>query len=266
MSEPLPSSVPAPVAPEKQGGFQNVVDTHLAPREFLPNLIDVYFAPREAFTRIVRKPAWLLPAIAVFLIAGASTGIWLAKVDAHAFTQRQMEEFGGKRWEQAPPEQKAQSLDIQAKVMAPFRWVRVGLGTPLLLVLVGGVLLFVFRFFYAAEVTFPQALAIVSWSLLAIDLLTSPLRLLVMWLKEDWNIEPQLALQASPAALLDPAAPKWQWALLSVPDLFSLWLVFLLATGFAVACRRTTSSAIWGVGVPWLLVSLGFVAMAALFM
>ena len=244
---------PAPVTPETPGGF-------------FQNLIDVYFSPREAFTRNIRNPGWILPAIALLLVSAASTGVWMAKVDAREFTQRQMEEFGGKRWEQAPADAKAQGIEAQVRFMPVTRWARVALGTPILLVVVGGVLLFVFRFFFATEVTFKQSLAIVAWSLLAIDLLTSPLRLLVMWLKEDWNIEPQLALQASPAALLDPSAPKWQWALLGIPDVFSLWLVFLLATGFAVASRRATSSAIWGVGIPWLVLALGGVAMAAAFM
>jgi hypothetical protein len=255
MSDSLPSPTPspAPVAPEPPGGF-------------FQNLIDVYFAPREAFGRIVRNPAWIFPAIALLVVSAASTGVFMSKVDPREFTQRQMEEFGGKRWEEAPAEAKAQSIDAQVKFMSVTRWVRVALGTPIVLLAVAGVLLFVFRFFYGAEVVFKQSLAIAAWSLLAVDLLSSPLRLLVMWLKEDWNIEPQLALQASPAALLDPSVPKWQWALLSVPDIFSLWLVFLLATGFAVASRRTTSSAIWGVGIPWLIVSLGGVAMAALFM
>ena len=61
MSEPLvpqtaspdPSPVaPAPVAPEpaSAGGF-------------FQNLVDVFFSPREAFTRIVRRPSFWLPAI-----------------------------------------------------------------------------------------------------------------------------------------------------------------------------------------------------------
>lgn len=254
-SDPLPPQAPssAPVEPEKPGGF-------------FQNLVDVYFSPREAFTRIVRKPVWVLPTIAILVVSAVSTGVWMARVDAREFTVRQMEEFGGKRWEEAPPEAKEQGIEAQVKFMPATRWARVALGTPIVLLAVGGVLLFVFRFFYGAQVTFVQSLAITSWSILAVDLLTAPLRLLVMWLKEDWNIDPQLALQASPGALVDPSAPKWQWALLSVPDLFSLWLVFLLATGFAVASRRTTGSALWGVGIPWLLLAMGGVAMAALFM
>jgi hypothetical protein len=252
MNESLPPT-PASVTPGKPGGF-------------FQNLVDVYFSPREAFTRIVRRPAWILPAIAVFVVSAVSTGVWMAKVDAREFTVRQMEEFGGKRWEEAPAEAKEQGIEAQVRFMPVTRWVRVALGTPIVLLGVAAVLLFVFRFFYGAEVSFVQSLAITSWSVLAIDLLTSPLRLLVMWLKGDWNIEPQFALQASPAALLDPSAPKWQWAVLATPDVFSLWLVFLLATGFAVASRRTTGSALWGVGIPWLLLAVVGVAMAALFM
>jgi hypothetical protein len=41
--------------------------------------------------------------------------------------------------------------------------------------------------------------------------------------------------------------------------------VFLLASGFAVASRRTTVAALWGVAVPWLLIVLWKVGWAAIF-
>ena len=82
-------------------------------------------------------------------------------------------------------------------------------------------------------------------------LLTTPLMLLVFQLKGDWNLNPQELLQANLSLLLDKAtAAKPLWALLSSIDVFSLWMVFLLAAGFAVASRKTTGQAIWGVACP----------------
>ena len=109
----------------------------------------------------------------------------------------------------------------------------------------------VYRFFYASEVIFRQAFAIVTWIFFAVGLVTTPLLLLVLQLKGDWNINPQEAIQANLGLLLDKStAAKPLWALLSSIDVFSLWMIFLLAVGFGVASRKTTGSAIWGVAVP----------------
>jgi hypothetical protein len=42
-------------------------------------------------------------------------------------------------------------------------------------------------------------------------------------------------------------------------------MVFLLASGFAVASRKTTGSALWGVAIPWALIVLAKVGWAAIF-
>ena len=255
MSDPLAPQIPspAPVAPESGGGF-------------FQNLIDVYFSPRDAFTRILKRPSFWVPALLYFVVTLVGTAVWMRNVDPAEFTKVQMEEFGGRRVEQMPAEARQQAIDAQVRFFAPSRWGRTIVGTPVGLLITAAVLLFVFRFFYAGDTTLRQALTIVAWSLLAVELLMTPLRLLIMRLKGDWNIEPQLAIQASPGAFVDPSTPKWIWGLLSIPDVFSLWLVFLLATGFAVASRRSTASALWGVAIPWLLLALVGVGVMALFM
>ena len=41
--------------------------------------------------------------------------------------------------------------------------------------IVAGVLLFIYRFFYAGEVGFKQSLSITSWSMFSVGLVTTPL-------------------------------------------------------------------------------------------
>jgi len=253
MSDPLAphSPSPAPVAPESGGGF-------------FQNLIDVYFSPREAFTRIVRNPRFLVPLVAYVILVLGFTGVWMQRMDPVEFMKTQIEESG--QADRIPAEQRAAIIEQQAQWMPVFAWVGSIVGTALTFLVVAGALLFLYRFFYASEVTFKQALAIVSWAFFAVGLVTTPLLLLVMGLKGDWNINPQEALQANLSLLLDKSsAAKPLWALLSSIDIFSLWTVFLLAVGFGVASRKSTGSAIWGVAVPWALIVLGKVAWAAIF-
>jgi hypothetical protein len=253
MSDPLAPQVPSPspVEPEKTGGF-------------FQNLIDVYFSPREAFGRVVRKPAFVLPLAAYIVLVLAFTGIWVAKMDPVEFVKTQIEESG--RADRIPADQRETIIEQQAKIMPILVPVLGVLGTLVTFVVVAGVLLFVFRFFYAGEVSFKQAVAIVSWVFFAVGLVTTPLLLLILYLKGDWNIDPNSAIQANLGLLLDKSeAAKPLWALATSIDVFSLWMVFLLAVGFGVASRKKTSSALWGVAIPWVLIVLVKVGWAAIF-
>lgn len=247
---PTPQASPAST-PESGGGF-------------FQNLIDVYFSPREAFARIARAPGFVLPLACHMLLALGFSGIWMNKVDAREFVKTQIEESG--RWEQIPADRRDAILEGATGRMSVFGWVGPLVFTPLMVLVVAAVLLGAFRFFYASEVGFKQAMALVAWPFFAVALVTTPLMLLVYRLKDDWNINPQELLQANLGLLLDKStAAKPLWALLTSIDLFSLWLVFLLAAGFGVASRKSTGSALWGVAIPWLAIVAVKVGFAALF-
>jgi hypothetical protein len=253
MSDPLPPQIPSPVpvTPENPGGF-------------FQNLIDVYFSPRDAFTRIVRSPRVLVPLVVYVVLVLGFTGVWMQKMDAREFMKTQIEESG--RADKIPAEQREAIIEQQAKWMPIFAWVLGPVGIAVTLLVIAGALLFIYRFFYAAEVSFRQSFAIVTWVFLAVGLVTTPVTLAVMSLKGDWNINPQEAVQANLGLLLDrSAAAKPLWALLTSIDVFSLWLVFLLAVGFAVASKKTTGSALWGVAIPWIVIVLVKVGWAAIF-
>jgi hypothetical protein len=92
------------------------------------------------------------------------------------------------------------------------------------------------------------------------------LLLLTLFLKGDWTLNPPEALQANPTLFVErDALPKAVFAFLGSLDLFSFWTIFLLALGFGRASRTRTGPAAWGVIVPWLLVVLGKVGLAAAF-
>jgi Yip1 domain len=220
---------------------------------FFGTLAGLWFAPGETFVSIVRRPAFWLPLLALVLSNVAFTAIWLNKIDLTEFVKAQMEESG--QMEKIPADGRSQAVEQGAAITKVIAWVGAFVGAPLFVLVIAAVLYFIFRFFQASEVSFGQAMAIVSWSCLAVSIVTSPLTLLTLELKGDWNVPPQEALHANPTLLLDKAeTPKPLWAFLSSLDLFSFWLIALLAIGFAVVSRRKTSSALWGVLVPWALV------------
>jgi hypothetical protein len=252
-STPAPTAPPAPepITPEKSGGF-------------FQNLVDVYFAPGEAFGRIVRDPRFLVPLIAVVVLSVGFYAIWVQNVDAEVFIEEQIKQSPFA--DRIPPEQMDEIVKQQAEGLTGWTgWLRPLLASPIIVMAMAGLFWMIFRFFYGADVRFKQAAAITVWSFLAYSLITSPLTLSVLALKDDWNINPETALQANPTLLLEQeeTAPAL-WTFLGSLDLFSFWLMFLLATGFGIAIRKSTSSAIWGIVVLWALyvgVKVGFAAL-----
>jgi hypothetical protein len=251
MSDALtPQATPAP-APAEAGGF-------------FQNLLDMYFAPRDAFARILRSPRLLLALVAYAAIVLGFTGVWLHKMDPAEFMKTQIEESG--RADKMTAEQKQAVIEGQSKMMPIFAWVLGPAFIAIMLLVVSGTLTFVFRFFYGGDVTFKQAIAIVLWTFLAVSIVSTPVMLTVMALKGDWNLDPNQVVQANLGLLLDKStAAKPLWALFTSIDAFVLWMVFLIAVGFGVACKKPTSSTLWGVVVPWLIVVAIKVGWSAMF-
>lgn len=242
---------------ESEAGLSTVQETRGGPN-FFQNLFGLYFGPTEAFTNILKKPSFWAPLIGFLLLQVVFTWVWMGPghMDVMEFLRLQAEE-GGQQF-QSPPE------SARGFIRAMF-WVNTIIFTPIVVLVVAGVYLFVFRFFLASEVTFKKAMTIMAYTFLAVALVHSPLILLTMHLKGDWNLDPRVVVSASPTLMLDKTTtPKALYALAGAFDLFYLWTLWLMAAGFGVASRRTTGGALSGILVPWGILTACVVAWAAL--
>lgn len=231
---------------------------------FFQNMVGLLFSPGEEFPSIVARPRFWLPLAAWLVVSIAFTAFWLQKVDAREFMRAQIIESG--RADKMAPGQMEQQLEAGAPFFRAISWASSVLAPPIIVLIVGGVYLFVFRFFYAGNVTFAQSLAIVAWSYFLLALVGTPLILVVMAMKGDWNINPQEALQANLGMFLDKqTASKPLYKLAESLDLFTAWAIWLLSTGYGVATRRTTASAAGGVIGVWAIYVLCKIAWAAIF-
>jgi hypothetical protein len=235
-----------------------------SPRGFLATLAGVHTAPGATFAAIAAKPSFWTPLL-VFVAAGALfNAVWLHQLDPREFARAEIEDSPFA--EQMSPEQRAQGIESQAGIFPFVAWLGPLVLSPLSLLIVAVVYLFVFRFFYAAEVTLSQSLAVVSWTFLAVALVTLPLTLLVLGLKQDWNVDPRTALQANLSVLLDKlSASRAVYSLAEDVDLFSAWSLALLSIGYAAATPTSTRRAAVGVIAPWAILVLGKAALAAFF-
>jgi len=231
---------------------------------WLSEFLGLYFSPGESFPGLLRRANFWAPFLLWVALSCAFTGIWLNKVDAHEFVKAQIEASG--RMDQIPADRRDDVISRQAGMMGIFGWVGAVAGPLAVALIVGTVLHFVFRFFYASETTFKQALTIVASSFAAIALLTTPLLLAVFALKGDWNINPQEAIQANLTLFFDKQSlAKPLWSLAGSFDLFSFWGIFLLASGYGAAMKRTAGAVAAGVIVPWAVWVLLKAGLAVLF-
>jgi len=233
-------------------------------RGFGPRLVGMLLEPREEFPAIVARPRFWLPLVCWMVLGIALTAVWMQNVDPREFMRSQIEQSG--HADRIPADRMEQVIDSQSGFFKVMGWVS-PVAFPLVMTLaLAGLFLLVFRFFYAGELSFPQSMAIVAWSFFTVKLVTIPVTLLVMFLKGDWNVNPEEAVQAGASLFFDRATTsKPLYALMSSLDLFSFWILWLLATGYSLAVRRPVASTAVGVVGLWAIYVLGKVALSAFF-
>ena len=132
-------------------------------RGFLATLVDVFIAPGDAFRAIARRPDYVPPLILAIGVGVAFSAIWSQHLDPYQFAKTQMEESGA--GDRIPAEKRAEVLKTQARLFTVFAWLGPLVFAPLAYFALGFGLLYVYRFFYAADITFPQSMAVVAWSM-----------------------------------------------------------------------------------------------------
>lgn len=233
-------------------------------RPVLRTLTGLYFSPGREFVVLMRRPRFWLPMLGLMVLNVVFTAVWLRQVDPAEFMKTQLEETG--RWEQMTPDQREGIFERQAKFLPVIGWAGALLGPPILILIVGSVYLFIFRFFFASDVNFRRSLSVVGHVFLAVSLVTVPLTLLTLALQGDWNVDPRTALQANASLLLDKeTTPRPLWSLAESLDLFSFWGLWLLSLGYGIASSRRTSGAAPGVLGPWAIYVVAKAGFAALF-
>ena len=240
-------------------------DAPAEPPPGFPSLLaGLYFSPGETLRTVARRPAFWAPLLALVALGAAFNAVWLHQMDPAEFARVQIED--SPLAQHLSPEERAAGIEQQARVFPLRSWLWPLVLSPLTVVVVAGVYLVVFRFFYAAEISFRQSLAVVAWAFLAVALVTLPLTLLVLYLKQDWNVDPPSALQANLTLVLEKGSvPRAVYSLAESLDLFSAWTLALLSIGYAGATGTSARRAAIGVVAVWAVSVLGKAALASLF-
>jgi hypothetical protein len=219
-------------------------------------LVDLYAAPSDAFADLAQRPRFLVALLAAIALQLVFVGVWLAHVDLYELVRAQMQAAG----QPVPPREQLPMGFIRAT-----SWAGAVLGPVVIDLVIALFCMFVFNFLLGAELKFKRALSVVVHASLAVSLVMIPLMLLIFTLKGDWNLPPDTLLQSSLAAFLDRAStPKALYALAGSLEVFSFWIMALMAIGLGKATGRTpgqAAPAVVGLWAVYVVLKVGWTAL-----
>jgi len=133
---------------------------------------------------------------------------------------------------QLSAEQKEQRIEGGAKFSAPFTYA-IGLLGPIIGILVVALVMWgAYNLLGGANTNFGTSFAITAHAFLT-GLLSSILFILVLYLKPYGSVDLENPVATNLAAVLPEDSAKWLVALLKSIDVFTIWILILLAIGFA---------------------------------
>lgn len=214
------------------------------------NLIQALVAPKEAFAALARQPTTALALVVLVLLGVVAIHVAMSKVPPESLF--------------ASIEAGGQELPAEAKEN-PERFLKIALWSqtaaavvfgPALYLALAGVFLVIFRML-GSELTFRQSLATALHGMLPFGV-AAVVGVLVSLGRDEISLEELQygELVASNLGFLaGEDASKVTRALLTSVDLFSLWCIVLLATGYRIVARVGAGAAwaavltVWAVGI-----------------
>lgn len=234
----------------------------------LARVFGALFSPRATFEDIARKPGWLLPVVILIILNLAVVGIFSRHIGWRAFMEKQdlQSRRAQQQMAQMTPQQKERMIDIQVKIAPIFGYVFGVIGVPIVFLILGAIFMGIFNATASAALDFKTSFSIAAHAWMPFSIL-GLLGILVMYLKPPDTVNIQNLVASNVGALLSNSAPVWLQTLCSSLDIFSVWVIGLLALGYSVARPKklkmgTTLGWVIGVWVAFVLVRTGFAAIA----
>lgn len=246
-----PSADPQPASPQP-GGMSEV-----------SRLAGVFFEPKKAFADIAARPRWIVPLILMILLGVGITTLYSQKGVMRIAAEQQM--ANNPQIQQLPPDQRAQALERGMKIATIFGYC-IPIFIPVAYLVMALVLWAIVSGILSAPVRFGQVFAIVTYAQLP-GLLMSILTVIVLQLKGAADFNLQNPLMFNPGAFMDQqSSPKFVYSLATSLDLFTIWILLLVATGLKAAGGKRLSfgGALFAVMLPWAVIILGKAAIAGL--
>ena len=185
----------------------------------LGRIVGVLFSPKATFEDIVRKPSWLLPVLISTILGIVSTVVMNQRINWRDYIVQQMEKSPSAA--QLSTEQKQQRAEVSAKVTVYIVYAVGAVGSVFFALIVGAAMMLAYNVLAGAGATFSQSFGIAAHTLL-VGIVSTPIFLLVLFLRPPGTEE----------------SAKWLLTLCKSIDIFTIWMLVLLAIGFAAVNPR----------------------------
>lgn len=214
-------------------------------------LTGVLFEPSKTFTDIARRPSWILPLVLMILASMGVTALFSQRVGWERLIRHQIETSS--RAQQLSPEQREQAIATQSRLAPVFGYAGTLVAIPLYCLLAAGVFTGLVAGVMSVPVRFRQAFAVVAYASLP-NVVAALLTGVVMLLKNPDDFDLQNPLMFNAGAFMDPEhSSKFLHSMATSIDLFSFWVILLMATGLKAAGGKKLSfgGALFVVVLPW---------------
>lgn len=226
-------------------------------------VLGVLIAPIRTFADIARRPDIMVPLVLILIIGYASTFAILPRTDFDAMMDAQME-AAKKQNPNLSDEDLAPGMKIGAAITKTIFYIQ-----PLLMVIwyliVAGVLLLGVRLF-GGEGTFKQAFSVTVYSWMPYVILGIVMTIVVVVKGTFDPITAATLVKSNPAFLVDMKEQPVLYSLLSMLDVFTVWVLALLIIGFAAVSKFSkarTAAVVIPLWLVMVVIRLGFAAMGA---
>jgi len=203
-------------------------------------LFGVIWEPKPVFQDLAARPRFWVPLILLTVLSIVYMATFSKVIGWETFMRHQFET--NPRMQEIPPEKRQQAMEQSMKFGSVFGYAGATVGVAVASLVIAGVMLGLFNALAGADLTFRNVFSIVCYSSVP-SVLATILSIVTMFLKnpEDFDLQNPLILNVG--AFLDPSTvPKWLHSIATSLDLFSFWVMLLLALGFSVAARGVAFS------------------------
>lgn len=228
----------------------------------LQRLTGVFWEPRPVFENLAAHPRWWTPLLVLTVLAVIFTTMLSRVVGFETIIRQQME--SNTRLQQLPPEQIEKIIAQQTGIASKIGIAGACVGVSVATLAIAGILFGVFSLAGGATLKFKQAFSATCYSFLPTGLSTI-LALIVMYFKDPADFDVRSPLPLSAGAFLDASSvPKWLHSVATSIDVFSIWVMLLLAVGFSAALGKMrfprALTLVLSTWVVWVLVKAGWAA------
>ena len=236
--DPVPPPLPEPVPPSQK-------------LSELDRLAGVFFSPSKAFADIARRPRWWIPVILMGIASTIFLNAYSKRVGWERLVRQSIEQSS--RADSMTAQQREQAIAVGASIARFASYGGAVVNSVIAVFIASVVMLFMANNLMGADIKLGGMMGIVSYAFLP-QLIVTALSMLVMYLKAPDDFDLRNPLLFNLGALLPADSPTWEKGLGASFDLFSFWIMGLIAAGICAAAPKIKfGKAFTGVLFPWAL-------------